>query len=276
VSDAPAPIRRVLAALDASTPARETLRTAAALAERLHAELEALLFEDPELRRVMGLPSSRHVSLPGGAALDAGAVTASLEASVRRLRADVEQAASGARLRWSLRVVEGEAEAGDALGGEGSLLVLDRASWLSPTGMLGRAAAASPAGRPVLVLGSLPRPAISRGPPRIWAIWDASAGARSALGLALQLSGEGGEPPHLLVAAGDLAEAECRAVLARGPVGREPLPWRWAGGALPGDLVRALPLDAFLVVDARIPAVGGPAGRDRLLRAARGPVLLLG
>jgi hypothetical protein len=45
---------------------------------------------------------------------------------------------------------------------------------------------------------------------------------------------------------------------------------------LPGDLVRALPLDAFLVVDARIPAVGGPAGRDRLLRAARGPVLLLG
>jgi hypothetical protein len=269
VSGTPAPIRRVLAALDASTPARETLRAAAALAQTLHAELAALLFEDPELRRVMGLPSSRHVSLPAGIALDAGAVTGSLEASVRRVRADVERAAAGARLRWSLRVVEEEAEASGALGGEESLLVLDRTSWLSPTGMLGRAAAAPPAGRPVLVLGSLPLPATPRGAPRIWSIWDASAGARAALELALQLSGEGGEAPRLLVAAGDLAEAERRAVMARGPVGRELLPWRWAGGALPGDLERALPLDAFLVVDARI-------GRDRLLRAARGPVLLLG
>jgi hypothetical protein len=263
----------VLAALDAAAPARETLQAAAALAARLHADLEALLFAAPELRRVMGLASTRHVALPGGAALAPEAVTRGLEAAILRMREEVERAATRARLRWSLRVLEREADAGAALAAAESLLVLDRASWASRAAALEEELAPS-AGRRVLVLG-----APGRAPPaapRVWAVWDASEPARAALDLARQVSAGTGQPARLLVAAGDLREAERRAAQARGASGPEELPWRWAGGGTLGDLVRALPTDAFLVVATGSPAVGGRAGRERLLRAAGGPVLLLG
>jgi hypothetical protein len=107
-------------------------------------------------------------------------------------------------------------------------------------------------------------------------VWDATEPARAALDLALRLAAGTGAAPRLLVAAPDLREAERSVARAGRRPGPAWLPWRWAGGAMPGDLVRALPPDAFLVMATGCPAVGGRAGLERLLRATRGPVLILG
>ena len=128
MSEAASPIRRVLAALDAAAPARETLQAAVALATSLHADLEALLLPAPELRRVMSLAAVRHVALLGGAALDPGAASRGLEAAVVRARSELQRATRG-RLRWTLRVVE-EAAEGRRPWARGSACW----SWIAPRG----------------------------------------------------------------------------------------------------------------------------------------------
>jgi hypothetical protein len=110
---------------------------------------------------------------------------------------------------------------------------------------------------------------------RLSVLWDGSAAAGEALDLALAIAGGARGEPRLLVAAADLREAERLAGEAVPRAGRW-LPWGWAGGAGPAELARALPLDAVLVVASGSPAAGGVSGRERLLAAASGAVLLVG
>lgn len=263
-------IRRVLLALDAAAPGRDALEAAAALAARLDADLQALLVEDPVLRRAVGQPA-RHLALLGGALLAEGAVAAGLEAVARSVRADLERVAARARVRWSLRVVEEPDAPGAMAGGRESLLVLERAT---PFGS--RVPAAEPGEPPVLVLGPTARRGRPPLPDPIWTVWDASEAARQALELALQLAAGGRATLQLLVAAPDLRAAERLVEEGRALTGRASMGWRWTGGPSLGDLVRAFPVDALVVVASASAEAAGPGGRERLLQAAPGPVLLVG
>jgi hypothetical protein len=193
---------------------------------------------------------------------------------VVRARSELQRAARG-RLRWTLRVVEEAAEAEAALGARECLLVVDRTAWARRSGALEGEPGTAPGERCVLVTGAMQLQRTGRAGAPPWVVWDASAAARAALDLGLRLAAGTGAAPRLLVAAPDLREAERSAGRAAAHAAPTWLPWRWAGGASPGDLVRALPPDAFLVVATGCPAVGGRAGRERLLRATRGPVLIL-
>jgi len=271
------PIRRVLLALDAAGPGPATLDAAAGLAFRLDAELAAVLVEEADLLRATALPSSRHLALPGGERLDLDAVGAGVRASADRARSLLEAAAARRQVRWSFQAMR-ERAVRELLetGGAEELLVVERprdrlAGMGGLTGLLGAATAGT---RPVLVLGPAMRPGGARPGGRVSVVWDESESAAAALDLALRICRGVAEGPSLLVAAAHLAEAERLAGAAAPRAGRW-LSWRWAGGSTPGDLLRSLPLDAVLVVGAGSPAAGGASGRARLLREARGPVLLV-
>ena len=262
------PIRRVLVALDASSPTPAALETAAALADRLGADLEALFVEDVDLLRAAALPFAGLVSVAGGAALAPETIPAAVRALGERARAALAAVAS-ASLRWTFRVARGrvEVEVLQAAGGADLLVLGGARGALGGRGGATAAAVATRAALPVLVLGASGRPY-----PLIVA-WDGSASAEAALDLAVRLSAAWAGPLRLVVAAAGPADAERLAAAAASRVGR-PLPWRWAGGAAPGDLRRALAGDAALVVGAASPVAGGIPGLERLLAEARGPVLL--
>jgi hypothetical protein len=264
----------VLLPLDAAAPVREALEAAVGLAARLGAELEATLVEGPDLRRAVGLSSSRHVALAGGAALELGAAAAGLRAVAGRVRADLERAAGREGLRWTLRVLEERAAREAVAGRGGDLVVVARAdTWRARPGEPAGSRDPAAGMTSFLVLGPRRR---ARTAERVWVLWDASAPAQVALDLAQHLTAEGREGPRLLVAATDLGAAERLAGGARSHAGRGGLAWRWAGGTGTGDVLRAFPIDAVLVVAAASPAAGGAEGRRRLLNGAQGPVLLLG
>jgi hypothetical protein len=276
---APAPslpaFRRVVVAIDAGAPAREILDAAVGLAARLGAELEALMVEQADQLRAARLPVAL-LALPGGWALDPATLASGLRTAAERVRRFVEEAATREQLRWSFRVVGERAAAEAVQGGAGEIVVVER-TWPPPSGARAEPGAAGWPGAPRAVL--VVRSAARRRPPsprlRLSVLWDGSAAAGEALDLALAIAGGARGEPRLLVAAADLREAERLAGEAVPRAGRW-LPWGWAGGAGPAELARALPLDAVLVVASGSPAAGGVSGRERLLAAASGAVLLVG
>ena len=268
----PPAFRRVVVAIDAGAPAREIIEPAVGLAVRLGAELEALLVEQAAQLRAARLPVAL-LALPGGWALDPAILGTGLRAAAELARRVVEEAAARERLRWTFRVV-GEAAAAEAVrGGAGEIVVVAR---LRAGGFADQAPPLEGTGvRAVLLVRPAARRAARAPRLRLSVVWDASAAAGAALDVALAIAGGARGEPRLLVAAADLREAERLAGEAVPRAGR-PLPWAWAGGEGPADLARALPLDAVLVVGTGSPAAGGVRGRERLLAAASGAVLLVG
>jgi len=266
------PLRRVLVALDASRASLAALQAAAALAARHGAELAGLFVEDIDLLRVAELPFANPLALIGGSPLPAATIGPGVRALAERARAALEEVAASFRLRSSFRVARGRVEVEVLQAAvEADLLALGRAG----RGFAGghrpgstAQAAAARASSPVLLAGGED---VDRLP--LWVAWDGSEGGARALDLAVRLSRGAEAAPLLLVAAGSRAEAEGLAAKGSSRAHR-PLPWRFAGGPNPGDLRRALPQRAVLVVGTSSPVVGGEAGLERLLAEARGPVLL--
>jgi nucleotide-binding universal stress UspA family protein len=102
-------IRRILLALDSSTPRPEMLDQAVRLARRLNAELNALFIEDVNLLNLTELPFVRHTNLFSRVAepVDRAAMESRLRVQATRARRALETAALQAGLRWTFRTVRG-------------------------------------------------------------------------------------------------------------------------------------------------------------------------
>jgi nucleotide-binding universal stress UspA family protein len=127
----PLAIRRILVALDASSDSLVALEAAVELAGRVEAELEGLFIEDINLMRLAELPIAQQLSLPTGLRqrLELAAIEGEMRALAEEARRALEEAAEGANLRWSFRVVRGRLEAEmAAAAGEVDLIVLNTAA----------------------------------------------------------------------------------------------------------------------------------------------------
>ncbi|MDX1434271.1 MAG: hypothetical protein R3286_17655, partial [Gammaproteobacteria bacterium] len=101
--------RRILVAITAPRRSRHMLAAAAALARRMHAELEALFVEDAELLGVADLPVTHEIDLAGGGirALDSGRLARAMRAEAQLLRHEIAALDSGGESPWRVRVVRG-------------------------------------------------------------------------------------------------------------------------------------------------------------------------
>jgi len=101
-------VARVVAALDATSYAAETLQAVVELAARFSAEAAGLFIEDINLLRLCDLPVTRHLGTFSG---DAGIALGDMEEQLRSLAADAEaalKAAAGAHhLPWSFQILRG-------------------------------------------------------------------------------------------------------------------------------------------------------------------------
>jgi nucleotide-binding universal stress UspA family protein len=265
-------LKRILVALDASRTSLDALSVAAALAERLGAELGGLFVEDENLLRLEGHPFARQVRLPFGdwGPLERGAIEADLRALAARAREALAEAAAPRRLSWWFRVARGRVSLEViAAAGEADLLVLG-ASGHGLTRGPGETALAAAAGAPVSVL-LLARGAKVGLP--ILAAYDGSAAGDQALELAATLAAAGAGDLEVLVAAPDRRRSEVLAEQARQRLDDPGTPVRWAGGDRLDHVLRSATADALLVVGADGPLLA-EGGQERLLALARCPVLL--
>lgn len=195
-------IRRILVALDASAHSLAALEQAAALANRLQAELTGLFVEDINMARLAALPVARQISLPSGvgADIDHALIESGFRAQAARARQALEAVAGRAGVRWSFRIVRGRvAEEVIAAAGVSDLVILGWASRpLSLRVRLGSAARTIVARAPRSVL-ILRHGATLAGPVAV--AYDGSAGAEKALAAGVNLaSSVSGELTVLLLA----------------------------------------------------------------------------
>lgn len=103
-------IKRILVALDASEVNKGMLLAATSLANRLHAQLEALFVEDINLLRLAQLPIAREISASSRQVrqLTATDMEKQLRNQVERLRRFVQSTAQQARLKVEFRVLRGQ------------------------------------------------------------------------------------------------------------------------------------------------------------------------
>ncbi len=119
-------IRRVVVACDSACELGPTIETATRLAAYWGAGLHGVFLEDPDLRRMAGLPFVRQIALPSGAVAGFGPseVEAHFRSISRRAQRLLAEAASRLNLAWSFSV-EPEDLAGPAVHDPGpDLLVL--------------------------------------------------------------------------------------------------------------------------------------------------------
>jgi len=195
-------IRRILVALDASRASEDALEAAAAMAELLEAELEALYVEDVNLVRLAGLPFSREVGL--ASARSRRVVSADVERAMRvegaRARRALEAIASRWRVHCSFRIARGQvASELLAAAAQADLVALATASMVARGGGLGSTTRAmlTSAVRALFILP--PRESTQNA---LAVVYDGSARAREALSLAGQLARER-IPLHVLLIADD-------------------------------------------------------------------------
>ena len=102
--------RRIIVALDTSMQSHSALQAAAALAERLGAEVVGVFVEDLELIRLARLPFAREVGLTSATSrsLDPDAMARSLKAQAANARAMLEATAQRHNVPWSFRVTRGQ------------------------------------------------------------------------------------------------------------------------------------------------------------------------
>ena len=265
-------LKRILVALDASRASLDALSAAAALAERLGAELGGLFVEDEILLRLGGHPFARQMRLPSGdwGPLERGSIEADLRAMASRAREALARAAGPRHLAWTFRVARGRVSLEViAAAEEADLLVLGVSGHRLTRGP-GETARAAAARAPVSVL-LLTRGA-TVGPP-IMAAYDGSPAGDRALDLAARLAAAGAGDLEVLVASRDLETSRALAEQARSRLDRPGIPARWAGGGRLADLVAAAPAHALLGVGAEAPLLAA-GGQERLLDLVRCPVLL--
>ncbi len=101
--------RRIVVALDASSPGKAALQAVAALASRLQAELFALFVEDIDLLHLAAMPGAREIGYPSAIRreLDVAAMERSLRLHAEDARRLVAALAENAPLKWSFQVARG-------------------------------------------------------------------------------------------------------------------------------------------------------------------------
>lgn len=108
----PAPIRRVLLALDTAAHGRAAVEAATALAARLDAELHGLFVEDINLLRLAALPFARETHLTSASTRR---LSPDMERALRdeatRAQATMETVATRLHVRWSFQVARGQVAA---------------------------------------------------------------------------------------------------------------------------------------------------------------------
>jgi hypothetical protein len=102
-------VARIVVGLDQRARRRAALAAAAALAERMQAELVGLFVEDTDLFHLAGLPFAREVGFPSAArrSLDVAALERSLRAAAHDLRRACEQALARTQVSWTFRTARG-------------------------------------------------------------------------------------------------------------------------------------------------------------------------
>lgn len=126
----PSPIRRIMAALDASPASRFAVRTAVDLAARFKAELVGLFVEDINLLRAARLPFVREVGAvsPTARRLEVGDVQRQLRAQAEQMRRLLALAADLRRVPWEFRVRHGPVAAEVlAAAADADLMIMGRA-----------------------------------------------------------------------------------------------------------------------------------------------------
>lgn len=275
-TEARAPIRRILVALDASAPSLAALDAAAYLAAGLEAELLGLFVEDIDLLRLAGLPCAREVGLtlaqarrPAGADMERA-----LRAQAARAQQALEETTARRRVRGTFRVARGpvtqvllEASA------EVDLVAVGASGRPSARpGATARALAAQ-AARPTLIL-----PTGEPLRPPVIAVYDGTALATQAIVLATVLARAGGWPLIVWIACRDEArrrELQAGVEEALAAAGQS-ASFRWWKDHDVGEFMRAARRHrgGTLV----LPASVAPAERERLaeiLEQAGGAVLLV-
>lgn len=104
------PIKRILAALDASTSSLNALHTAIDLAARFDAELLGLFVEDINLLRLAQLPFAREISLysPRPRRIVPEEMELQLRTQAARIRNILAQAANRSGVSWEFRIARGD------------------------------------------------------------------------------------------------------------------------------------------------------------------------
>ena len=99
-------IRRIVVRLDPAPRSRSVLEAAAALAEKMEAELVGLFVENMDLVHFAGFPFAREVGFPSAMLrpLDVEAMERSLRDHAREARDRVKLAAERGLVNWSFRV----------------------------------------------------------------------------------------------------------------------------------------------------------------------------
>ena len=206
--DADFGVRRIMVALDGSAHADGTLEAAAALAARLHAEIEGVFVQDIDLARLATLPIGREVQFLTGRGRDF--TTDELDVQNREqevsARRAIAAAAARARVAHAFRVARGRVHAEVlSAAGRADLLIVG----------IGRAA---PGGR--ARLGGTARAAAERAPGSVMisrpgtrtmarplVFYDGSEGAKRALRAAIRIFAAGEDGLVVLIDSQDVDEA---------------------------------------------------------------------
>lgn len=272
-------VRRIVVAVDGSAHALAALETAAALAQRMEAEIEALFVEDIDLLNLAALPFGTEFSLTTGRSrpYDDKVLADQLRSEAARARRALETLARQSHVRSTFRVARGRVAA--------EVMAAAAAADLLILGAAGRAigfrfrpgrvalAVSEKAPRSVLLLRAGARLA---GKPLV--PYDGSAGADKALDAAAVLARLTGGTVHVVITEPDPAKA---AVL------RDAASRRLAAAAVAPVFIEELEATLetmcrliartaadVLVLSADDPKLTGE-GRGRLLEAVLCPILLV-
>ena len=254
----PLPIRRILAALDASPPSLAALEFAVTLAASVDAELEALFVEDTNLLRLGERPGARGVGSFSGSVrfLDPASVALHLRAGAGLAREAVAASAGQAGVRWSFRIARGRvtdvvAEASVTA----DVVSIGRVGWAP--GLPGRIGATTRALLRAPRSAALVLSRLRRGRP-VCVVTDGSAPGREALRLAAALARRERVPLAVLLAAGgpengERLRRETAALIE--PAGLERVRFHTLAARSPAAILRVLEREAAgaLVLPAGIP-----------------------
>jgi len=272
-------VRRILVALDGSAHAGGALEAAAALAARLHAELEGIFVQDVDLARLAALPIGREIQFLTGQSRDftADELDAQNREQEARARQAIAAAAARAHVAHAFRVARGQVNAEVISAARGADLLIVGVGRASPGGRarLGGTARAVAEHAPRSVMISRPG---TRTIGRPLVFYDGSDGAKRALRAALRVFGAGERGLVVLLDSEDAVRTGALRKEVGSGTGLPDARHRFLHGADPGpvELCR-LATEAgadVLVIAADSPIIAGEH-RRRVLESSACPVLLV-
>ncbi|OGI43433.1 MAG: hypothetical protein A2150_00315, partial [Candidatus Muproteobacteria bacterium RBG_16_64_11] len=184
--------RRILVALDASTPSLAALDAAAAVAAKWEAELLGLFVEDINLLQLAALPFTREVGFPSAIQrpIEPQDIERRLRAQARLSKQALARVAGRFNLRWSFRTERGQIVTQLLeVAREADLIVLGlrgrKVAGRMPRGAIGQALM-SAASQSLLLM-----PEDMRIEPPLLVIYDGTPSSRQALAVALRQAQDG-------------------------------------------------------------------------------------